>query len=63
MKKAERDYGGRIYWRPGQVRVWTNQGRFFDLGSRSLDSCKCVAKELGYDLIVQSPALTHETGR
>jgi hypothetical protein len=63
MKKAERDYG-RIYWRPGQVRVWTNTGRFLDLGDRSLDSCKRVAVELGFRLIVQSsPAPTHETGR
>lgn len=64
MRNQRQNYAGRLYWRPGQTRVWSNDGRFFDLGNHSLESCRRVAAQLGYLLIVQgSPALTHETSR
>lgn len=43
---------GRLYWSPKQVRVWMN-GSFFDLGQKSLDSCRIVAAEFELVLIVQ----------
>jgi hypothetical protein len=43
---------GTLYWRPGQVRVWIN-GKFFDLGERSLSSSRVVADELGLRLVIQ----------
>jgi hypothetical protein len=45
--------GGRIYWSDKQVRVWTNNGSFLDLGKRSLESARTVAVALGYRLIIQ----------
>lgn len=43
---------GRLYWSPQQTRVWMN-GSFFDLGQRSLDSCRIVAAEFELMLVVQ----------
>ncbi len=50
---------GRLYWSPKQTRVWMN-GSFFDLGERSLESCRVVAAEFELILIVQKsfPGLT-----
>jgi len=45
--------GGRLYWSPKQVRVWTNDGKFLDLGERSLSSARIVAEEFGFELIVR----------
>jgi len=44
---------GKLYWSPKQVRVWTN-GKFFDLGERTLESSRKVADEFDFDLVIQS---------
>jgi hypothetical protein len=43
---------GTLYWRPGLVRVWIN-GKFFDLGARTLEASKVVARELELRLVIQ----------
>jgi len=47
------DWRGRMYWKPEQVRVWLHNGHMIDLGPKSLEKCRVVAKQFGYTLIVQ----------
>jgi len=44
---------GKLYWSPKQVRVWTN-GKFIDLGERTLESSRKVADEFDFVLVIQS---------
>jgi len=53
MNSRRHNGHGRMYWSDSQVRVWTNDGRFLDLGKHSLESTRKVADEFGYVLIVQ----------
>lgn len=41
---------GRLYYSPHQVRIWIGT-KFFDLGERSLSSCRIVADEFDFELI------------
>ena len=56
---------GRMYWSEKQVRVWTMDGKFLDLGKRSLESSRAVAREFDFKLIVQpcAPAIRPEQNR
>ena len=53
---------GRLYWSPAQVRVWVN-GRFLDLGPRSLESSRIVADKFGFRLMVRGSTTVEIEGK
>jgi len=54
---------GKLYWKPGQVRVLLTNGRLIDLGNRPLEASRAVAAKFGLELIRTDAGTSAKQGR